>query len=72
MNDVHEMQANHADDLTLYRCIQILNADQERIFTQVLKHLQHQYRHEKENVIAQTFSHCTCSLAVLEEQENSS
>ena len=49
MNDVQETQANNAaDDLALDRCIQMLNADQEHIFTQVLDYLQHQHRHGSE------------------------
>ena len=48
MNDVQEMQANSddRDNFTLDQRIQMLNADQERIFTQVSNHLQHQYKHD--------------------------
>ena len=53
MTDMQEMQANHADVLRLDRRIQMLNADQECIFTQVSDHLPHPYRHEKE------LCHCT-------------
>ena len=46
-----DRRTRDADDLTLDRRIQMLNADQEHIFTQ--DHLQYQYRHEKE------LCHCT-------------
>ena len=41
-----DRRTRDADDLTLDRRIQMLNADQEHIFTQ--DRLQYQYRHEKE------------------------
>ena len=53
MNDVQEMQTNPADALKLDRRIDMLNADQMRIFARVSDHLQHQYRHENE------LCHCT-------------
>ena len=46
MSDVQEMQANQADGLTLGSRIQMLNADQDCIFTRVSDHLRHQYMHE--------------------------
>ena len=72
MTDAQEMQANHADDFTLDRHIQMLNGDQEGIFTQVPDYLQHQYRHENEQYHCTAFGHCTYLLVVLEEQGNPS
>ena len=48
-NNVQLMQRNNTDDdLTVDRCLQMLNADQECIFTQVSEHLQHRHRHVNE------------------------
>ena len=46
MNDVQELQANCADELSLEKRIEMLNVDQARVFKRISEHLLHQQRHE--------------------------
>ena len=46
MNDVQELQANCADEISLEERIAMLNADQSRVFKQMSEHLLHQKKHE--------------------------
>ena len=46
MNDVQELQADCADELSLEVRIEMLNVDQARVFKHISEHLLHQQRHE--------------------------
>ena len=46
MQDVHDMELNDPDTLSLHDRINMLNEDQNRVFHQISNHLQHQHQHE--------------------------
>ena len=46
MNDVQELQAICADELSLEVRIEMLNVDQARVFKRISGHLLHQQQHE--------------------------
>ena len=53
MHDVHDMELNNPDTLSLQDCIDILNQyNQRRVFNQISDHLLHQRQHE--------LKQCTC------------
>ena len=61
MNDVHDIGSRESNDIELHKRIQMLNADQLRIFKMVSHHLCHQLKHEKGNVLVKASNHYTLS-----------
>ena len=55
MNDVHEIGSRESNDIELHKRIQMLNADQLRIFKMVSHHLCHQLKHEKGECPSKSF-----------------
>ena len=63
MNNVHDMDANKANNFNLHERIEMLNSDQLCVFKMVSEHLHHQQRHET-GVCVKTSNHCTPSSVV--------
>ena len=55
MNDVHDMDTRTSNDFDLHERIEMLNADQFRVFKMVSDHLCHQQKHEKGECLCKDF-----------------
>ncbi len=62
MQDMHDMDANPPNSLTLEQRVDMLNADQRRVYGNVNAHLLHQRQHE--------YSQCQCDFKLLEALES--
>ena len=55
MNDVHDIDSCASNDFDLHKRIEMLNADQFRVFKMVTDHLCHQQKHEKGEHLCKSF-----------------
>ena len=66
MNEVFDMNVNSGDDLSLEDRINMLNADQRRVFDKIHNHLLHQQQHEANECIVVNSNHFICFSVVLQ------
>ena len=55
MNDVHDIDSRASNDFDLHERIEMLNADQFRVFKMISDHLCHQQKHEKGECFCKNF-----------------